>query len=111
MVASQPRVAFMQVTAALGIQLAFTSYNSPKGNADTERFMRTIKEELAWLRKWPSQTSLTKALHKLDQALQLRLSPLYPRLQTARDFRAKLFHQPQPRGSLKSRLLGSGFIL
>lgn len=28
----------------LGINLAFTSYNNPKGNADTERFMRTMKE-------------------------------------------------------------------
>lgn len=25
-----------------------TSYNNPKGNADTERFMRTFKEEVIW---------------------------------------------------------------
>lgn len=55
-------VAFMQAAAALGIQIAFTSYNNPKGNADTERFMRTLKEELAWLREWSSQTSLIAAL-------------------------------------------------
>lgn len=29
---------------SLGINHTFTSYNNPKGNADTERFMRTLKE-------------------------------------------------------------------
>lgn len=36
----------------LGIKQAFTSYNNPKGNADTERFMRTIKEECIWLNEF-----------------------------------------------------------
>jgi len=35
----------------LGIRQAFTSYNNPKGNADTQRLMRTLKEELIWLRE------------------------------------------------------------
>ena len=26
--------------------------NNPKGNADTERIMRTLKEECLWLREW-----------------------------------------------------------
>jgi hypothetical protein len=30
----------------MGVHQAFTSYNNPKGNADTERMMRTLKEEL-----------------------------------------------------------------
>ena len=30
--------------ARLGIEQIFTSYDNPKGNADTERVMRTIKE-------------------------------------------------------------------
>jgi len=39
-------VSFMKACRTLGIEQAFTSYNNPKGNADTERFMRTLKEEL-----------------------------------------------------------------
>ncbi|MGI8789154.1 MAG: integrase core domain-containing protein [Pyrinomonadaceae bacterium] len=41
---------------------AFTAYNNPKGNADTERMMRTLKEELCWLREWQSVDVLKKAL-------------------------------------------------
>jgi putative transposase len=37
--------ALMQACTSLEIHQAFTSYNNPKGNADTERFMRTLKEE------------------------------------------------------------------
>ena len=44
-------LAFMRACAAMGIRQAFTSYNNPKGNADTERFLRTLKEELVWLRE------------------------------------------------------------
>jgi putative transposase len=36
---------FMQTCATLEMHQAFTSDNHPKGNADTERFMRTLKEE------------------------------------------------------------------
>lgn len=36
------------VLATLGIQHVTTSFNNPKGNADTERFMRTFKEEAVW---------------------------------------------------------------
>lgn len=66
-------VDFMVAVAALGIPLAFTSYNNPKGNADTERFMLPIKEELAWLREWPLQTSLTKALNQWIRHYKLGL--------------------------------------
>lgn len=45
---------FMHACRSMGINQAFTSYNNPKGNADTERMMRTIKEELVWLKEWRS---------------------------------------------------------
>jgi len=32
----------------LGIEQIFTTYDNPKGNADTERLIRTIKEEAIW---------------------------------------------------------------
>ena len=33
---------------------ATTSYNNPKGNADTERFLRTFKEEVIWPNEFES---------------------------------------------------------
>jgi transposase InsO family protein len=39
---------FMKECSVLGIKQIFASFNNPKGNADTERFMRTIKEDLVW---------------------------------------------------------------
>ena len=47
-------VRFMKACHHLGIDRIFTSYNNPKGNAETERMMRTLKEELLWLREWTS---------------------------------------------------------
>jgi putative transposase len=54
-------IAFMETCSTLGIHQAFTSYNNPKGNADTERMIRTLKEECLWLREWsdPSQVIST----------------------------------------------------
>ncbi len=37
--------------------------NNPKGNADTERLMRTMKEECLWLSEWISFEQLQKALN------------------------------------------------
>jgi len=60
---SQPTsIGFMQACRALDVHQAFTSYNNPKGNADTERVFRTMKEELLWLREWTSPFDLVDAL-------------------------------------------------
>jgi putative transposase len=62
---SQPTsVSFMKTCRALDINQAFTSYNNPKGNADTERMFRTMKEELLWLREWTSPFEVADALGK-----------------------------------------------
>lgn len=62
---SQPTsLAFMRACREMGITQAFTSYGNPKGNADTERVFRTMKEELLWLREWYSPFELTDALGK-----------------------------------------------
>lgn len=45
---------YEQVLETLGIAHATTSYNNPKGNADTERFMRTFKEEVVWPNEFSS---------------------------------------------------------
>jgi putative transposase len=54
--------AFMQACGLLGIHQAFTSYNNPKGNADTERVMRTLKEECLWLQEWTCPFALVSSL-------------------------------------------------
>ncbi len=62
---SQPTsVTFMKECRAFGIRQAFTAYANPKGNADTKRLIRTIKEELCWLREWSSVTELAIEMEK-----------------------------------------------
>jgi len=55
-------IRFMKACNHLGIEQIFTSYNNPKGNAETERMMRTLKEELLWLREWESHNEAETAL-------------------------------------------------
>jgi putative transposase len=55
-------LAFMRACATLEVHQAFTSYNNPKGNADTERFIRTLKEECLWLQEWTCPFALVSAL-------------------------------------------------
>ncbi len=43
---------FMQACSVLEIKQIFASYDNPKGNADTERVIRTMKEDLIWLKEW-----------------------------------------------------------
>jgi putative transposase len=54
--------AFMRACGTLGIQQAFTSDNNPKGHADTERVMRTLKKECLWLKEWACPSELIQAL-------------------------------------------------
>jgi transposase InsO family protein len=62
---SQPTsLTFMRECRALGIRQAFTAYANPKGNADTERLIRTIKEELCWLQEWSSVEELATEMEK-----------------------------------------------
>jgi hypothetical protein len=43
--------ALMVVHSTLAIRQASTSHNNPKGNADPERMMCTLKEGCRWLQK------------------------------------------------------------
>jgi hypothetical protein len=52
----------MAACSPLGSQQAFTSANTPKGTADTERVMRPRKEEGLGLHEWPSPFALSRAL-------------------------------------------------
>jgi transposase InsO family protein len=53
---------FLKMTATLDIEQIFTSFNNPKGKAETERFMRTLKEECLWMDEF---NSLDEAQEKL----------------------------------------------
>ena len=44
-------VSFMAACRALDVRQIFTNYNNPKGNANTERVIRTLKEDLIWPRE------------------------------------------------------------
>jgi putative transposase len=54
-------MAFMETCRTSGIHQELTSYNHPRGNTDTERVIRTFKEECLWLQEWsdPSQVIST----------------------------------------------------
>lgn len=52
---------YMQACSVLEIKQIFASYNNPKGNADTERVMRTIKEDFIWVREFSSPVEFTEA--------------------------------------------------
>jgi transposase InsO family protein len=57
----------MKACSNLEVEQVFTSYNNPKGNADTERMIRTMKEELFWLREWENERELSLELDKWVQ--------------------------------------------
>jgi transposase InsO family protein len=57
-----PSAAFMQACSTLEIQQVFTSDNHPKGNADTARGIRPLKEECIWLQEWSCPSTLIRAL-------------------------------------------------
>lgn len=62
---SQPTsLTFMRECRAFGIRQTFTAYANPKGNADTERLIGTLKEELCWLREWSSVEELAVEMTK-----------------------------------------------
>lgn len=61
---SQPTsIKYEKEASLLGINHVTTSYNNPKGNADTERFMRTFKEELIYVNEFDS---FEEAKQKVD---------------------------------------------
>lgn len=62
---SQPTsTAFFNACGVLKINQAFTSYNNPKGNANTERVIRTIKEDCIWINEWNSLDEAKKCIEK-----------------------------------------------
>ncbi|MEW6506764.1 MAG: integrase core domain-containing protein [Bacteroidota bacterium] len=46
----------------LGIKHMTTSHSNPKGNADTERFYRTFKEEVVWVNMFDTVEDTTRSV-------------------------------------------------
>lgn len=66
---SQPTSnAFSKACSELGIRQIFASYCNPKGNADTERVIRTLKEDLIWIKEFDSVEALGVALKQWRKA-------------------------------------------
>ena len=95
-------IAFMAACGTLGVHQMFTSYNNPKGNADTERFMRTLKEECLWLQEWSCPFQLIQQVGKLDRGVQRALSSLSLGVQDTQAVWRGIPHQPRP--SIRGRL-------
>lgn len=55
---------YMQACSVLEIKQIFASYNNPKGNADTERVIRTIKEDFIWVREFSSPSDFIESFKK-----------------------------------------------
>jgi len=46
----------------IGIKQIFTTWSNPKGNSDTERVLRTLKEDLVWTYDWDNPFAFSEAL-------------------------------------------------
>lgn len=85
----------MREVASLGIAQSFTSYCNPKGNADTERLIRTIKEELIWLREWSSVGELAQAMDEFVEYFNANYLHSALGYQTPNGFEAEWFANNQ----------------
>ena len=55
---------FMMNCSLLGIKQIFTTWSNPKGNSDTERVMRTIKEDIVWCYDWDHPFNFEIAINR-----------------------------------------------
>ena len=93
---SQPTsMSFMKACRDMRITQAFTSYNNPKGNADTERVFRTMKEELLWLREWASPFTLVDALSNWIQYYNNAYLHSTLGYKPPNKFEEEILHQPE----------------
>jgi putative transposase len=89
-------LAFMEACRSLEIHQAFTSYHNPKGNADTERFMRTLKEECLWLREWTCPLELITALDLWVATYNEQYLHSALRYKSPRQFERDYYNSPGP---------------
>ena len=104
---------FKENCKTLGINLVFTSYCNPKGNADTERFMRTMKEECLWINEFESFEELKATLTNWIRNYNAKYLHSSLKYKSPEDFEEKFFkktpmkfinHQLQDQESMDIRL-------
>jgi transposase InsO family protein len=59
--------AFQEELAFLGIESSPAFVKAPEGNGCAERFIRTLKEQLLWVRTFETVEDLRRALHEFRQ--------------------------------------------
>jgi transposase InsO family protein len=64
----------MRDAVLAGVNQIFCSYDNPKGNAETERVIRTVKEELLWLNEF---TSFEEARERIGNWIDSDYNRLY----------------------------------
>ena len=87
---------FIKNMALLDIEQIFTSFSNPKGNAETERMIRTIKEEVIWLEEF---ASFSEAKETISRWIERDYNQLYPHsalgYRSPVEFEAMLQYQAQ----------------
>ncbi len=90
---SQPTsVSFMRDIALLGVNQIFCSYDNPRGNAETERVIQTIEEELLWLNE-NEFTSFEQAYEAIESWINNDYNRLY--VHSALGYRSPLEYRQQ----------------
>jgi transposase InsO family protein len=69
---------FMKAYGTLGIKQIFTTWSNTKGNSDTERVLRTLKEDPVWPYDWDNPFEFQQALTKWIDAYSGPFLPLIP---------------------------------
>jgi len=87
---------FMQSCSALGLKQIFTTWSNPKGNSDTERVMRTIKEDLVWCYDWDNPFEFEIALNQWIDRYHTDFPHQSLNNQTPSEFFKKQCHEPEP---------------
>ena len=60
---------YMQACSVMEVKQIFASYNNPKGNADTERVIRTIKEDFVWTREFASPVEFAEQFKQVGMRI------------------------------------------
>jgi len=87
---------FMQSCSVLGLKQIFTTWSNPKGNSDTERVMRTIKEDLVWCYDWDNPFEFEVALNRWIDQYNTDFPHQSLNNMTPNQFFKKQANQPEP---------------
>ena len=84
---------FQKETAFLGIESSPASVRAPEGNGCTERFIRTLKENLLWVRHFETIDELRQALLAFRETYNATWLIQRHRYLTSTEFRRRQFRR------------------